>query len=40
MSEGCAIFLFILILVFVIIPNIWTLVGIALFFVLLKMLAQ
>lgn len=40
MNEGCALFIFILILFFVIIPNIWTLVGIALFLVLLKMLAQ
>lgn len=35
---GCLIVLFLIILIFVIIPNIWTFVGIVAFFVLLKML--
>lgn len=35
---GCLIVLFLIMLIFVIIPNIWTFVGIVAFFVLLKML--
>nr|DAU80895.1 MAG TPA: hypothetical protein [Caudoviricetes sp.] len=38
MIEDCLIVLFLVILFFVIISNIWTLVGIAAFFVLIKML--
>lgn len=38
MEDGCLIILFLLILFFVVIPNIWTLVGVAALFVLIKIL--
>lgn len=38
MEDGCLLILFLLILFFVVIPNIWTLVGLAVLLVLIKIL--
>jgi hypothetical protein len=38
MEDGCLLIFFLLLFFFVVIPNIWTLVGVAALFVLIKIL--